>query len=131
MDSLVKHDFQELVDKYLIRHRSILDILTKLSESAARTNRAVAKAVTVCGCIRIDAEKQSFPNDINYSDLRPYMENHVEGKLCESCQDVIENEIGRTIFYLTALSNALDLDLNEVIEKERKTLEALGVYNLT
>ena len=31
MDSLVKHDFQELVDKYLIRHRSILDILTKLS----------------------------------------------------------------------------------------------------
>jgi hypothetical protein len=89
------------------------------------------KVVTVCGCIRINAEKQSFPNDINYSDLRPYMENHVEGKLCESCQDVIENEIGRTIFYLTALSNALDLDLNEVIEKERKTLEALGVYNLT
>src|SRR5690606_16867745 len=113
------------------RHRSILDILTKLSESAARTNRAVAKAVTVCGCIRINAEKQSFPNDINYSDLRPYMENHVEGKLCESCQDVIENEIGRTIFYLTAVNNALDLDLNEVIEKERKTLEALGVYNLT
>ncbi|HHT27849.1 MAG TPA: DUF1573 domain-containing protein, partial [Firmicutes bacterium] len=38
--------FQEAVNEYLVRHRSILDILSKLQESVARTNRAVAKAVT-------------------------------------------------------------------------------------
>ncbi|MDD2430160.1 MAG: DUF1573 domain-containing protein [Firmicutes bacterium] len=131
MDNFAEQDFQELVDKYLIRHRSILDIVTKLSESTARTNRALAKAVTICGCIRVSAKKQSFPSDINYSDLRSYMEDHIEGRLCESCQEVLENEIGRTIFYLAALSDTLDLDLNEIIKKERLKLEALGVFNLT
>lgn len=131
MDNFDEHDFQGLVDRYLIRHRSILDIMTKLSESTARTNRALAKAVTICGCVSICAKKQVFPNDIDYSELRDYMEDHLEGQLCESCQEVLESEIGRTIFYLAALSDALDLDLNKIIKKEKDKLEALGVFNLT
>lgn len=131
MESFDGQNFQELVDKYLIRHRSVLDILTKLSESTARTNRAVAKAVTICGCINLNAKKQVFPPDISYSELRDYMENHIEGHLCESCREILENELGRTIFYLAALSDALELDLNDIINKETKKLAALGVFSLT
>ncbi len=131
MENFDGHNFQELVDKYLIRHRSVLDIMTKLSESTARTNRALAKSVTICGCIKINAEKQIFPPDISYSELREYMQNHIDGQLCDSCREVIENELGRAIFYLAALSDALDLDLNEVMEKEKRKLEALGVFSLT
>ncbi len=131
MESFDGYNFQELVDKYLIRHRSVLDIMTKLSESTARTNRALAKSVTICGCIKINAEKQVFPTDINYSELREYMQSHLEGELCESCREVIENEIGRTVFYLVALCDALDLNLSDVIEKEKKKLDALGIFSLT
>ena len=46
-------DFQANVEKYLIRHRSVLDIMSKYQESTARVNRALAKAVTECGCISI------------------------------------------------------------------------------
>ena len=131
MESFDGYNFQELVDKYLIRHRSVLDIMTKLSESTARTNRALAKSVTICGCIKINAEKQVFPTDINYSELREYMQSHLEGELCESCREVIENEIGKTVFYLVALCDALDLNLSDVIEKEKKKLDALGIFSLT
>jgi len=131
VESFDGYNFQELVDKYLIRHRSVLDIMTKLSESTARTNRALAKSVTICGCIKINAEKQVFPTDINYSELREYMQSHLEGELCESCREVIENEIGRTVFYLVALCDALDLNLSDVIEKEKKKLDALGIFSLT
>ena len=34
--------FQETVDEYLIRHKSIVDVLSKISESSGRANRAVA-----------------------------------------------------------------------------------------
>ncbi len=53
-------DFQNEVSKSLIRHKSILDIMTKLDEYNARINRAVAKSVTSCGCISIDAKKQNL-----------------------------------------------------------------------
>ena len=56
-------DFQTAVEEYLIRHRSILDVLTKHQEATARVNRAVAKAVTECGCISITAERQRIPAD--------------------------------------------------------------------
>ena len=37
------NDFQKLVEDVLIRHKSILDIITKLNEYTARINRAVDK----------------------------------------------------------------------------------------
>jgi len=50
--------FQKSVDQFLIQHRSILDLMTKYQESNSRVNRAIAKAVTQCGCIKIKAKKQ-------------------------------------------------------------------------
>lgn len=121
--------FQETVGEYLIRHRSILDIMAKLQEANARTNRAITKAVTSCGCVKIVAEKQQIPPDIDLVQMKEHMQNHLAGHLCEHCREVIESEMGNTLFYMAALSNSLDLNLYDVILKEHKKLAALGVFN--
>ncbi|MBE3575207.1 MAG: DUF1573 domain-containing protein [Firmicutes bacterium] len=122
---------QSTVSEYLIRHRSILDVMSKLQEASARVNRAVAKSVTSCGCVRINASRQTVPPDISFREIKPFMHNHLEGELCEHCRDIIETEIGRNLFYLAALCDVLGLDLNEIVARERSQLNTLGPYNLT
>lgn len=117
--------------QYLLRHRSILDVQTKLAEAAARVNRAVAKSVTSCGCISVAAGKQRFPADVSLRDLREFMSTHLSGDLCGKCREVVETEIGTTLFYLAALCSLLDLNLKDVLEKEYDRVSALGVFNLT
>jgi hypothetical protein len=129
MKDLLCDQFQETVGEYLIRHRSILDVMAKLQEANARTNRAVTKAVTSCGCVKIVAEKQQIPPDISLEDLKEHMQNHLNGQLCEHCREVVEGELGNTLFYMAALANLLDLNLYDVILKEHKKLAALGVFN--
>ena len=55
MKDIIFDSFQNDVSESLLRHKSILDVLTKYTESSSRVNRAVAKAVTNCGCIEINA----------------------------------------------------------------------------
>lgn len=131
MKDLLCDGFQEAVDEFLIRHRSILDVESKLQESNARINRAISKAVTSCGCIRVDAEKQRVPEDAALQDLKKYMGTHVKGELCEHCKEVLEGEIGQTMFYLAALCNILDLNLYDVMLTEHKKLSALGLFNFS
>ncbi len=123
--------FQTTVAEYLLRHRSILDVQTKLSEAAARVNRAVAKSVTSCGCISITAVRQRFPTDVGLRELKQFMASHLTGEMCEKCREVVETEIGTTLFYLAALCSLLDLNLKDVLEKEHARVSALGVFNLT
>ena len=123
--------FQTTVSEYLLRHRSILDVQTKLSEAAARVNRAVAKSVTTCGCISVNAVRQKFPADISLRELKQFMDTHLAGAMCDKCREVVETEIGTTLFYLAALCSLLDLNLKEVLEKEHARVSALGVFNLT
>lgn len=123
--------FQEAVSQYLIRHRSVLDVLSKLQEANARVNRSVVKAVTSCGCIEVSASRQELPSDITYWEMKEYMATHVQGSLCEQCKEVIEAELGQNLFYLTALCNLFSLDFGDVIDGERKRVAALGVFNLT
>ena len=54
MKDIIFDSFQNDVSESLLRHKSILDVLTKYTESSSRINRAVAKAVTNCGCIEIN-----------------------------------------------------------------------------
>lgn len=129
MKDLLCDQFQETVGEYLIRHRSILDVMAKLQEANARTNRAVTKAVTSCGCVQIAAEKQQLPPDISLEQMKEHMHNHLSGQLCEHCREVMESELGNTLFYMAALANLLDLNLYDVILKEHKKLSALGVFN--
>jgi hypothetical protein len=124
--------FQETVESYLMRHRSILDVMTKLTESTGRVNRAVAKAVTNCGCIEVDAVKQKIPPDLeSLESLKEYMSTHVKGKLCEHCTEVLEDEIGRNLFYVAALCSILNLNLHDILVKEKERVACLGMYNFS
>jgi len=127
---LLCDQFQSSVDDVLTRHKSILDIITKLQESSSRVNRAVIKSVTSCGCIKVDASIQEVPDDVDYNDIKNYMDNHLIGELCEVCKEKISQELGRNLFYIAALANNLDINLYDVILDECKKIKALGKYSL-
>jgi hypothetical protein len=52
------------------------------------------------------------------------------GTLCDNCRDTISHEIGTTVFYLAALCNLLELDLDTVIREENERIRTLGIYSL-
>lgn len=131
MGNLDLDKFQSVVSEYLIRHKSILDVLSKNQEVASRVNRSVTKAVTNCGCVQIDASKQIYPDTVEFSEVKEFLSTHFKGALCKECKDVIESEIGRSIFYLAALCNLLDLDMQDIVDREYNRVTALGMFNLT
>lgn len=130
MKDIIFDDFQNAVNDSLLRHRSLLDIITKLQESEGRINRAVAKSVTNCGCIQLEAKKQEVPNidDIDIEFLKDCLRSHLGGELCDNCRDIIEKEIGNNLFYLTSLCNLLDLNLYDILLKEYNKIDTLGKY---
>ncbi len=131
MFQLQCEDFQERVNDFLLRHQSILDILSKSTEANARVIRSSTKAVTTCGCLKIRAEKKPLPQNASINDLKELFSSHLEGELCDNCRDVIMDEIGKNIFYLTALCNTLGISLQEVLEKENNKIMTLGRFNMT
>jgi len=124
-------EFQAAVSQYLIRHRSILDILAKLHETTARVQRAVSRAVTECGCLEVHAQRQQIPPDISYWEMRNYVRTHLDGQLCEQCREALETELGHNLFYFTALCEALNLQSDAILRQEMKRVTTLGVFNLT
>ncbi|HHV65934.1 MAG TPA: DUF1573 domain-containing protein [Peptococcaceae bacterium] len=123
-------EFQELVDSMLIQHQSILDILSKGQEASARVNRAVVKSVTNCGCISVEAKKNVIPEDATLADLKHILSNHLQGNLCPNCRDIIEAELGKQLFYITALVNTLGFTLEDILKREESNLKTLTIYNL-
>ncbi|MBO8141267.1 MAG: DUF1573 domain-containing protein [Firmicutes bacterium] len=124
-------DFQTAVSEYLIRHRSVLDVLAKLQETSARVQRAVSRAVTECGCITVRAARQQVPAGISYHQMKDYVSTHLDGRLCEHCREVLETELGHNLFYVTALCEVLNLDTSDILRQEMKRVTTLGVFNLT
>jgi len=124
-------EFQQTVSNFLLRHQSILDLLSKSLEATARVNRAVTKSVTSCGCLKVHAEKKPLPQEANLNDLKELFSSHLEGRLCDNCRDIIINELGKNLFYFTALCNTLDISLQEVLEQEYKKVSTLGRFNMT
>jgi len=131
MKDLLCDQFQVTVGECLVRHRSVLDIMAKLQEANARVNRAITKSVTSCGCISIVAEKQRVPTDVPLEQLKEHFQTHLSGKLCDHCREIIEAELGNSLFYLAALCNVFDLNLYDIILKEQKKLSALGIFNFS
>ena len=132
MKDLICDEFQNVVGDLLIRHSSILDILSKLSESSCRVNRAVAKSVTDCGCLSIQASKLQLPEQVDsFEELKQYLDSHLKGQLCPNCEEVITNELGKLLFYTAALCNTLDINLYDVFIQEYKKTSTLGVFNMT
>lgn len=133
MKDLLWDEFQDAVQQGLVRHRSILDVISKFQEASVRISRALVKSVTACGCVKINAQKNQIPpsGNISLQELRTYMDDHLEGELCPSCREVIEEEVGRLLFYTAALANLLDLNVYDILIKENKKLAALGLYHLS
>lgn len=125
------NEFQDIVSKYSVRHKSILDILSKTQESNSKINRALIKSVINCGCIKIEADKISWPTDASLSEVSSYLDSHVQGELCADCKEIVTEEIGKLLFYISALCNTTSIHLSDVLEKEQKKIEMLGKFNLT
>ena len=124
--------FQEFIDTILIRNKSILDQTTKLQDACTHLCRTISKAATTCGCITIEAHKQSytFSEDSSIEEIQKLMSTHVTGKLCPSCEELFEKEIGRVLFYLGAIANTFDLSLSDILKKETERTKLLGKYSL-
>ncbi len=130
MKDILIDDFQYTAQELLVRNRSILDLVTKYQDSNSRVNRAIIKSVTQCGCLKITAKKQNIPDDASFDQVQDVIQNHIEGSLCDNCRDAIERDMGRNMFYLASLCNALDLNLYDIILKENDRIQMLGKYNL-
>jgi hypothetical protein len=127
---ILADEFQYTVSELLVRNKSILDTLSKFQESNAKVNRSIVKAVTQCGCISINAEKQPFPEEYDFDKIREVLSTHTDGALCDNCRDIIEKEIGRNLFYMASVCNLLDLNIYDIIIKELDRVKVLGKYNL-
>lgn len=131
MKDLICDEFQNTVENLLIRHHSILDVISKLSEATCRVNRSVVKSVTECGCVSVEAQKIQIPENVqSISELKSFLDNHVRGQLCPHCEEIVSSELGKLLFYTAALCNTLDINLYDVFIKEQKKAAALGVYNM-
>ena len=122
--------FQDCVSDAQFRNKSILDIVTKLSEQTSLLNRAISKSVTHCGCVKINARKQCINNQKTIEENKISLDNHLDGYLCSRCKDKIEEEMGDLMFYLASLCETLDINLEEVIEHKIDFLKTFGKYSL-
>lgn len=124
-------EFQNQVDDLLIRHRSVLDVISKTQEATARINRSLTKAITECGCVEVVAKKQPIDPEKSLHENRPNLETHFKGSLCEHCKEVLTAEIGKSLFYLAALGNITEIRLSDAVKEEITKLNTLGVFNLS
>ncbi|MGX8797131.1 DUF1573 domain-containing protein [Fusibacter sp. JL298sf-3] len=115
MKDVIYDEFQNKVDEVLVRHASLLDIMSKLSDATSKSNRAVTKTITQCGCVQLKSSHEEAP---------------VDGEVCSICREKIEEELGHLGFYIAALCNTLDLNLYDVLLKEYKKINTLGKYTL-
>ncbi|UJF33655.1 DUF1573 domain-containing protein [Paenibacillus hexagrammi] len=131
MSSLTLKQFQDQVSELLLRHRSLLDVLSKFQQTNAATNRSVIKSITECGCIQIHAAKQEYHQEMTLDEAKDVLGTHVNGELCEHCKEVVSAELGRNLFYMAALSNLLKVDMDQVVENESKKCSTLGLFNMS
>jgi len=130
LKDLTMEDFQTTVDQVLTRNKSLLDIMSKCQQSLAGVERTVIKAVTNCGCVQIEGKRQVVPETASLSEMKDYMDNQVRGELCPRCRELLDREMGKNLFYLTALCNTLNIDIYEVLTNEKERLNTLGKYSL-
>ena len=124
--------FQNFIDELILRNKSILDQMTKLQDASARLNRTLSKSATTCGCIKLNIVKQQldFSHLSSPEELKSLLSTHIEGYPCPECNEAIEKEMGRVLFYLAALANTLGISLSSVLENEKKHTQLLGNYSL-
>ena len=123
---------QNYIDDLVLRNKSILDQMTKLQDASARLNRTLSKSATTCGCIKMNIIKQQldFAHITSPEELKSLLSTHIEGYPCPECNEAIEKEMGRVLFYLAAIANTLGISLSSVLENEKTRTNLLGNYSL-
>ena len=124
--------FQNFIDDLVLRNKSILDQMTKLQDASARLNRTLSKSATTCGCIKMNIIKQQldFAHITSPEELKSLLSTHIEGYPCPECNEAIEKEMGRVLFYLAAIANTLGISLSSVLDNEKTRTNLLGNYSL-
>ena len=124
--------FQNFIDDLVLRNKSILDQMKKLQDASARLNRTLSKSATTCGCIKMNIIKQQldFAHITSSEELKSLLSTHIEGYPCPECNEAIEKEMGRVLFYLAAIANTLGISLSSVLENEKTRTNLLGNYSL-
>lgn len=59
------------------------------------------------------------------------LQTHMEGQLCDNCMEAVSSELGKSMFYMSALCNMLNIDLEDVITKESSRCSTLGLFRLS
>ncbi|ANE46757.1 hypothetical protein SY83_11280 [Paenibacillus swuensis] len=131
MNSPSLKEFQDQVSELLLRHRSLLDVLSKCNQANASVHRSVIKSVTECGCIEVHAEKQRYSEQPDLQEAMGLMQQHIHGKLCDTCKEAVSAELGKNFFYISALCNLLSIDMETVIDEESRKCSTLGLFNLS
>ncbi len=114
---------QQAIEKYYHRNKGITDTLSKLTVSVAKTQRAIIKSATQCGCTEIFVTKQP-------PDLEGEAESMLIGSICRSCREQIEKNTGDTLFYLLSLMHLTGTDFNKLVKSQLHQTEWLGKFNL-
>lgn len=130
MSTLSLKEFQDQVSALLLRHRSMLDVLSKFQQSNAAANRAVVKSITECGCIQVQASKQHYTSEMTLEQAKEQLDTHMGGQVCEHCKEVIAQELGKNLFYMASLCNLLDMDMEKVVAQESAKCSTLGLFNI-
>jgi hypothetical protein len=128
---LLYDEFQSLVASHLVQSKSILDASAKLAESNGRVQRAIARSVTQCGCIQVEASRQRIPEVESLEELSRRLDSHVRGQLCEDCREQVETEIGNLLVYAAAVCELLGISLYDCVLREEKRVQTLGMFHLT
>lgn len=124
MKKTLTEDFQDTVSKFHIWNKSVLDIMSKLQSASSKINRATVKSVTSCGCIELNGRKSIVTFEKNEDG------SQIKGVLCDECRANLEREIGEGLYYIISLCNAMNLNVDKIIQKEVDRVKTLGKYNL-
>ena len=100
MKDMLIDEFQYTVQELIFRNKSIVDSMTKFQDSNARVNRAIIKAVTQCGCIRINARKQELPEDGSFEEARKAMDTHSPGNCATTAGTISRKNWEKTCIIL-------------------------------
>lgn len=122
MENKLEH-LQRAIEKYYHRNKGVLDTLSKLQISVAKTQRCVVKTATQCGCTELYIKKQP-------PDIMGEAESMLTGKICDGCRERLEQCLGDVLFYFMSLALLTETDVNQLVENQVKQLELLGKFNL-
>jgi transposase-like protein len=128
---LLCDEFQASVSSHLVQNKSILDAIAKLNESTWRVQRAISKAVTQCGCIRIEASRQRVPEVASLEELSRVLDSHVRGELCADCREQVEKEVGNSLCYVAAVCDLVGVSMYDCLIGVDKRIRALGMFHLS